>query len=948
MAKDLRIRDEQGNLLYPVTVTDLVFNDQTGETLTEELEGKQDTISDLTTIRSGASAGSTAYQKPNGGIPKTDLASAVQTSLGKADTALQSHQDISGKQDVLVSGTNIKTVNNTSLLGSGNISIPKGDPGEDGENAYQPFKGWFDSSSALSSAYPTPQVGDFAYVKGATSTDPVAIYACSTAGTWADSGNTFNPANNQEFASGEALNTVHIVDGLESSLATDVLSAKQGNVLNQKVAALGLKCDHNTTNIENLQQEIDAITPITIEGDVTNAPDEEDITTDANDLLKLKDRSTAVNQKGYKILRKGVALSTQMSDANTIYEIRYPFDLNGDTLTIPSGCVLNFNGGKFSNGGLEGNNTGIIAPVVQIFDNVTPSGSWSVESAWAEWFGANTNNADNSSAINSALLFGRVTISDGIYNVEQSITLDGGKSLLLSDGCTLKKSSNPSAPMIRITNNNNYIGGNSKKSKLQSDVASPYGVISIGDYDTYISTSEVCYNKVENLSLYGTKDLTQSVAIYMRSQKVVGHYYNSMSNLLIRSFNVGISLAGDVNANFFRDITFYGVGTSSSAETHNDTDSAILLQSIYDGETLRSCMENMFSQLFHTMQNNSTASLYIKGRVIYNVFNQFLSEPGGSSRFMVVEGTAAKYNKIDYVGNTSVSSTIEDSAQFYADNQLNTTSRITTNNISANRLEIGGRISKLGYDRLSGNCCVFSGAKANISTSQAKTYQLLRVRHTRITGNVGSIIVVMTLQSSNSQASVNRVTLVMRKRSASLWEHTAFTDVYNNYFDIKTPIIGSSYANIYFSLKGTSATNVTLYYTIEVYASSTITEDDVTVYDTNEEYTGETTSLYYKPSGSTAERITTPIVGQQFFDTTKGVPMWWNGTNWVTSNNESADMSTSGTFANAPTPTNVGFQYFCTSGASIDGGATEKTNIVIYYTGSGWVDANGNAVAAKA
>lgn len=30
------------------------------------------------------------YEKPSGGIPKTDLASAVQTSLGKADSALQS------------------------------------------------------------------------------------------------------------------------------------------------------------------------------------------------------------------------------------------------------------------------------------------------------------------------------------------------------------------------------------------------------------------------------------------------------------------------------------------------------------------------------------------------------------------------------------------------------------------------------------------------------------------------------------------------------------------------------------------------------------------------------------------------------------------------------------------------------------------------------------------
>lgn len=43
--------------------------------------------------------GKGTYSKPSGGIPKSDLASVVQTSLGKADTALQSHQDISGKQD---------------------------------------------------------------------------------------------------------------------------------------------------------------------------------------------------------------------------------------------------------------------------------------------------------------------------------------------------------------------------------------------------------------------------------------------------------------------------------------------------------------------------------------------------------------------------------------------------------------------------------------------------------------------------------------------------------------------------------------------------------------------------------------------------------------------------------------------------------------------------------
>lgn len=36
------------------------------------------------------------YTKPSTGIPKTDLASDVQTSLGKADTALQQHQSLAG------------------------------------------------------------------------------------------------------------------------------------------------------------------------------------------------------------------------------------------------------------------------------------------------------------------------------------------------------------------------------------------------------------------------------------------------------------------------------------------------------------------------------------------------------------------------------------------------------------------------------------------------------------------------------------------------------------------------------------------------------------------------------------------------------------------------------------------------------------------------------------
>ena len=107
--------------VIPVSGLKAALDKYKNDVTDEGLSGKQDTISDLATIRSGAQAGATAYQKPNGGIPKTDLASAVQTSLGKADTALQEHQDITGKVDKTT------TVNGHAL--SGNVSVTKSDVG---------------------------------------------------------------------------------------------------------------------------------------------------------------------------------------------------------------------------------------------------------------------------------------------------------------------------------------------------------------------------------------------------------------------------------------------------------------------------------------------------------------------------------------------------------------------------------------------------------------------------------------------------------------------------------------------------------------------------------------------------------------------------------------------------------------------------------------------------
>ena len=73
--------------------------------LAKAQKGVDDAAAAAAAAQAAQSTAEGKYSKPEGGIPKTDLAQAVQTSLGKADTALQNHQTVT-----LESGTNNGTV----------------------------------------------------------------------------------------------------------------------------------------------------------------------------------------------------------------------------------------------------------------------------------------------------------------------------------------------------------------------------------------------------------------------------------------------------------------------------------------------------------------------------------------------------------------------------------------------------------------------------------------------------------------------------------------------------------------------------------------------------------------------------------------------------------------------------------------------------------------------
>lgn len=68
---------------------------------------------------------------------------------------------------------------------------------------------------------------------------------------------------------------------------------------------------------------------------------------------------------------KNVLTQDMINKSNTIYEIRYDFDLNGKEITIPEGCVLDFQGGSFSNGTINLDSTKILPNGCIIDDYIT-------------------------------------------------------------------------------------------------------------------------------------------------------------------------------------------------------------------------------------------------------------------------------------------------------------------------------------------------------------------------------------------------------------------------------------------------------------------------------------------------------------------------------------------------------------------------------------------------
>lgn len=141
-------------------------------------------------------------------------------------------------------------------------------------------------------------------------------------------------------------------------------------------------------------------------------------------VLKFANRaynSQSPNGIGYKILRKDTTFAEQVTDTNTIYEIRYDFDLTQNFI-VPQNSILFFNGGSIGGAYTINFNSCLLCGNVKI-RNLVVSGKCSNKFVFPNWFGAKGDGVTNDSqAFNNAInACDNIKVNGGEYYINSPL-----------------------------------------------------------------------------------------------------------------------------------------------------------------------------------------------------------------------------------------------------------------------------------------------------------------------------------------------------------------------------------------------------------------------------------------------------------------------------------------------------------------------------------------------
>ena len=379
----------------------------------------------------------------------------------------------------------------------------------------------------------------------------------------------------------------------------DELWVKDVNELN----VYDIKISDGSITLDKLSEEVMQL--ISSKGDITinNFPDNEDlelytIYQDSNnkiDAIRFKDRDNS-NGMAYKYLRKTKNMILSQSDfnqANTIYEIRYDFDLNGNTINIPDSCELKFVGGSLKNGTINFNKTRINSGLYSIFNIDTNfTGTCNIKEVYPEWFGAKADNDnDDTNAIQKAIDFcllgsKKVVLQNKTYKILSSLSIKPN----ISFGTNVDNSG-------RVWSSPNIVqyNGSLPIIKLECDTGSLRNICLHDLYITYES-----YSTSNSDGIYIDSDINTGRTDILQN--------SSFNNLFITNCRYAFSVHSigylGFSINKFSKCTFYG----NTIAMYFDCEE-------YDS---RSAWLNLNELNLCVIDNNKIGGIYVKARSIQN------------------------------------------------------------------------------------------------------------------------------------------------------------------------------------------------------------------------------------------------------------------------------------------------------------------------------------------
>ena len=126
-------------------------------------------------------------------------------------------------------------------------------------------------------------------------------------------------------------------------------------------------------------------------------------------------------------IKDNKSLTSQIVTANATYIIKDHINLHGETIQLPEGCILRFDGGSLNNGTLIGRRTKIENKRGVIFNRIKLKGHFS-GSVYLSWFKQNKDDTDNFASL---LVFDKchldrdAQVRGVMFSSSKNITIDG-------------------------------------------------------------------------------------------------------------------------------------------------------------------------------------------------------------------------------------------------------------------------------------------------------------------------------------------------------------------------------------------------------------------------------------------------------------------------------------------------------------------------------------------